>query len=174
MPSNDVTLGATFTAAAQVTMTVSYSVVGGGSPSAPVFHYVLNGVAQSLKLTKTANAISVDTGSAWSVTPNPLGGSTASLRWYSAQALSGTASSKAIVFAFQHQYFLTLKASGPGATSPSGGWYNAGQKVTITATANSGHKFKSWKGTGTGNYTGTSSSHTITMNAAITETANFT
>ena len=172
MPSNNVTLGATFTAAAQVTMTVSYSEVGGGSPSAPVFHYVLNGVAQSLTLTKTAKAVSVDTGSAWSVTPNPLGSST-SQRWYSTQALSGTASATTILFAFQHQYLLTMKVSGPGTTSPSSGWYNAGQKVTITATANSGHKFKSWKGNGTGNYTGTSSTHTITINAAITETANF-
>jgi hypothetical protein len=158
----------------QVTMTVSYSVVGGGSPSAPVFHYALEGVAKSLTLTKTPTKVSVDSGSAWSVTPNPLGGSTTSQRWYSRQALSGTTSATTIVFAFQHQYYLTMRVSGPGTVTPSSGWYNAGAKVTIIATANSGHKFNSWKGTGTGSYTGTANPATITMNAAITETANFT
>jgi len=67
-----------------------------------------------------------------------------------------------------------MKISGPGTVSPSSGWQNAGAKVTITAKPNSGHKFKSWTGTGTGSYTGTSASHTITMNGTISETATFT
>jgi hypothetical protein len=172
-PTSD-SASATFTVTTQVTMTVSYSVVGGGTPTAPVFYYVLNGASQSLTLTKAAKAVSVDAGSAWSVTPNPLGGSTTSQRWYSTQALTGTASATTIVFSFQRQYYLTMLAHGPGTVSPSSGWQNAGAKVTIKATANSGHKFKTWTGSGTGSYTGTSASHTINMNAAITETANFT
>jgi rhamnogalacturonyl hydrolase YesR len=160
--------------ATQVTMTVSYSVLGSGSPTAPAFHYALKGTSNSLTLTKTAKAVSVDLGSTWSVTPNPLGGSTTSQRWYSTQALTGTASATTIVFSFQHQYYLTMKVSGLGSVTPSSGWQNAGANVTITATANSGHKFKSWKGTGTGSYTGTKNPATITMNAAITETATFT
>jgi hypothetical protein len=67
-----------------------------------------------------------------------------------------------------------MTASGPGTVTPSSGWYNKGAKVTITATATTGHKFKSWTGIGTGSYTGKSASHTITMNSAITETATFT
>ena len=172
MPSNAVTLKATFTQA-QATMTVSYSVVGGGSPTAPVFHYVLKGVSKTLTLTKTAKAVTVDSGSAWSITPNPLTGSSASQRWYSSQALVGTASTTTIQFVFQHQYYLTMKVSGPGSVTPNTGWYNAAQKVTIKATPNTGHKFKSWTGSGTGSYTGISASHTITMNSAITETATF-
>jgi hypothetical protein len=155
-------------------MTVSYSVVGGGSPTAPVFKYVVKGVSKSLTLSKTGKAVSVDAGSTWSVTPNPLGGSSSSQQWISTQTLTGTASAATIVFAFQHQYYLTIKVSGPGSVTVSSGWYNAGQSVTIKATPNSGHKFKSWTGTGAGSYTGTSASHTITMNAAITETATFT
>ena len=158
----------------KVTMTVSYSVVGGGSPTAPIFNYVSKGVSKSLKLSKTGKAVSVDAGSTWSVTPNPLGGSSSSQRWYSTQALSGAASAMTIVFSFQHQYLLTTNTSGPGTITPSTGWQNAGAKVTITATANSGHKFKSWTGTGTGSYTGSSASRTITMNSAITETGTFT
>ena len=164
----------TIVQATQVTMTVSYSVIGGGSPTAPSFHYVLMGASKSLTLTKTATKVSVDSGSTWSVSPNPLGGSSSSQRWYSTQPLTGTASTTTIVFSFQHQYYLTMKVSGPGSVTPISGWQNAGVTVTIKATPNSGHKFKSWAGTGAGSYTGTSASHTITMNAAITETATFT
>jgi hypothetical protein len=164
----------TVTTAAQVTMKVSYSVLGGGTPTAPVFKYVQAGVSKTLTLTTTATAVTADSGSAWSVTPNPLTGSSSTQRWFSTQALTGTASATTIVFAFQHQYFLTMKVSGPGTVTPSSGWQNAGATVTIKATPSSGHKFDSWTGTGTGSYTGTSASHTITMSAAITETATFT
>jgi len=164
----------THTAPSQVTMKVSYQLVGGGSPTAPVFHYTLKGVSKSLALTKTTTTLSVDAGSTWSVTPNPLTGSTSSQQWYSTQPLTGTASATTIVFTFQHQYFLTMKVNGPGTATPTNGWYNAGQKVTITATANAGHKFKSWGGVGTGSYTGQVADHLITLSSAITETANFT
>jgi len=99
MPNNAVTVSATFTTVSTVTMTVSYSMVGGGNPTAPVFHYVLGGVSKSLTLTKTGKAVSVDAGSPWSVTPNPLTGSGSSQRWFSSQALTGTASATTIVFA---------------------------------------------------------------------------
>ena len=142
----------------QVTMTVSYSVVGGGTPTAPTFNYVLNGASKSLTLTKTATAVSADAGSAWSVTPNPLKGSGSTERWYSNQTLTGTASATAIVFSFQNQYYLTIAAlimepsfiyiytyvSGGGTFLPSSGWYNAGSSVTISASANPGYKFLEW------------------------------
>ena len=244
------------------TMTVSYSLEGGGSPTAPVFHYVLNGVSKSLTLTTTATKVNVDGGSSWSVTPNPLTGSKASERWDSNQALSGTASTTTIVFAFyhqtlqtlsyavkgggaptapsfqstqfgssasvtlsttptgtwfdvdaawtvtnplggsssserwftshatsgvinaastlafpyQHEYYLTMLASPStdGTVAPKTGWHNAGSTVTIRATPKIGHTFTSWTGTGTGSFSGTSNPATITMDAAITETANFT
>lgn len=168
------------TTPAQVTMKVSYAVSGGGTPvngdfRAPVFHYILGGASKSLTLTMAPQTVLVDTGSTWNVTPNPLGGSSSSQRWYCSQTLTGTASATTIVFTFQHQYYLTMVVNGPGTVTPStNGWYNVGAKVTIKATANSGHKFKSWAGSGTGSYTGTSASHTITMNAAVTETATFT
>jgi len=173
MPDNAVTVSAAFTSTT-VTMTVSYTVVGGGSPTAPVFQYVLNGASKSLTLTKNAKAVFVDAGSTWSVTSNPLGGSGPSQQWYSTQPLSGATSSTTIVFTFQHRYSLTMLVNGPGTVTPSNGWYNSGATVTITATPNSGHAFKSWTGTGKEHYTGKSASHTITINSAITETATFT
>jgi len=177
MPNNAVTVSASFTSTSTtVTMHVSYSVAGGGSQTAPVFHYVLKGVSRSLTLTNTATTVSVDAGSTWSVTPNPLTGSTSAQRWYSTQSLAGKASATTIVFVFQHQYYLTMKVSSStaGSVTPSSGWQNAGVTVTIKATAKTGHTFKSWTGSGTGSYTGISATHTITMNAAITETATFT
>jgi uncharacterized repeat protein (TIGR02543 family) len=69
---------------------------------------------------------------------------------------------------------MKASSSTAGSATPSSGWHNAGQTVTIKATAKSGHTFKSWTGSGTGSYTGTKNPATITMNAAITETATFT
>ena len=169
----------TTTTPAHVTMTVSYSVIGGGSGySPPVFHYILGGMKRSVTLRlNEPESIQVDTGSSWFVTPNPLTGSTSSEQWYANPSkLSGRASATTIVFTFQHQYYLTMKVSSStaGSVTPSSGWYNKGVTVTIKATAKTGHTFKSWTGSGTGSYTGTSATHTITMNAAITETAYFT
>ena len=261
MPNNAVTLRATFTQG-QVTMTVSYSVVGGGSPSAPVFHYVLNGVTNSFTLSQTSKGVSVEPGTTWSVTPNPLVGSSSTQRWYSKQPSNGTASSTTLVlvfyrqtlqklsysvkgggtgdsptafqgnqfglpipivltttptgywfdygsswmatnplagstsserwfttvtttgtmgasttraFPYQHQFCPTMQVtpSGAGSTTPGSGWYNAGQKVSIKATAKAGFKFLSWAGVGVGSYSGTSGSATVTMNAPVNETASF-
>jgi hypothetical protein len=158
----------------QVPMVVGYLVVGGGKPTAPVFTYVQGGVTKSLTLRPIPTVVSVDAGSTWSVTPNPLGGSSSSERWYSPQTLTGKASPAIIVFIFLHQYYLNMGVSGPGTVTPTSGWYYAWQTVMITATPSSGHKFTSWTGSGAGSYTGTSARHWITMNAAITETATFT
>ena len=77
---------------------------------------------------------------------------------------------------FQKQFLLTVNVNpqAGGTVKVSEGWYNAGQKITLTATASTGYTFKSWTGKGSGSYNGTSSSPTITMNSAITENANFT
>jgi hypothetical protein len=160
----------------QTLQRLSYSVSGGGSGySPPTFQANQFGSPTPIALTTTPRGYWYDYGSGWSVTPNPLGRSSSSQQWYSTQRLTGVVLNPIFIqFIFQHQYYLTMKVSGPGSVTPSSGWYNAAQKVTITATANQGHKLKSWTGTGTGSYTGTSASYTITMNSAITETATFT
>ena len=77
---------------------------------------------------------------------------------------------------FSREYRLTMKVSGGGRTSPPIGdhWYSPGTKVNIKATSNSGYRFSGWEGSGSGSYTGTSRSPTITINEPITETAYFT
>jgi hypothetical protein len=155
---------------------LSYSVKGVGSGySPPIFQANQIGLPAQLTLSNTVGYLLCDYGSTWTVT-NPLVGSTSSERWFTTQATSGTiGASSTRAFSYQNQFYLTMSvnSSKAGTVTPSSGWYNAGSKVIIKATAKSGHKFKSWTGTGTGSYTGTSNPATITMNAAITETANF-
>jgi hypothetical protein len=174
--SGEIVFSESNAASSTVTMTVSYSIVGGGTPTAPVFHYVLDGVSKSLTLKKTSKSVSVDAGSTWYVTPSTgiLKGSTSTQQWYAnPSTLTGTASAGSMVFTFQRQYYLTMQVNGPGSVSQNSGWYDAGQKVPISATPNPGDTFTSWTGTGKGCYTGTSNPATVTMSSAITETANF-
>jgi hypothetical protein len=160
----------------QVTMFPSYSILGGGSPAAPVFNFVFNEALESVTLETTPLGVAVDKGSVWSVTPNSLIGSSSSEQWVTSQATKGTATSAStLVFKYQHQYNLTMlvSPSGAGSASPGSGWQKAGSKVSIMATAKTGYKFLNWTGSGAGNYNGTKNPATIMMNAPITETANF-
>ena len=76
---------------------------------------------------------------------------------------------------YTEQYYLTMAASpsGDGTVSPGSEWINAGSSVTITATASSGYNFVDWTCSGTGCYSGTSSSETFTPSGPVSETANF-
>ncbi len=75
---------------------------------------------------------------------------------------------------FTTQYYLTEGyGAGGSSVSPGTGWYNSGASFIVSATPASGYSFSSWTGSGTGSYSGTSPSPTITMNAPITELANF-
>ena len=71
------------------------------------------------------------------------------------------------------QYYLSTSSSSGGSVSPSSGWYNSGAQVTLSETPNTGYTFTGWTGTGTGSYTGSSASPSVTLNNPITETANF-
>lgn len=72
-------------------------------------------------------------------------------------------------------YTLTTSASptSGGTVSPLTGNYASGSNVTLSVTPNSGYQFTSWTGSGPGNYTGSETSPTITMNGNISEVANF-
>jgi hypothetical protein len=70
------------------------------------------------------------------------------------------------------QYQLTTTATSGGTVSPncpSGCWYNAGSVVTVTASPNSGYQFAGF----TGSVNSGSNPLTVTMNSAVTQTANF-
>ncbi len=82
---------------------------------------------------------------------------------------------------WRHQFQLMI-SSNFGTVSPSTGmWYDAGTKVTPTATAPTSitgerYQFPSWVGLGAGSYSGTNNPATdaITMNGPVTQTASWT
>jgi len=159
----------------QTPQLLSFSVTGGGSGySPPSFQANQFGLPITVVLTNTATSYWLDYGSSWVVGPNPLIGFSSTERWFTTQKTSGTIGGTSS-FKYQHQFYLTMQVnlSGAGLTTPSSGWHNSGQTVTIKATAKTGYQLLSWNGIGAGSYTGTSSSTIITMNAPITETANF-
>ena len=84
---------------------------------------------------------------------------------------------KTITFAWKTQYLLTIQVNptGGGTTTPSVGsyWYDPGTSVTIIASPAGGNMWLNWAGSGTGSYSGSSVSVSVTMNGPITETANF-
>jgi PGF-pre-PGF domain-containing protein len=88
--------------------------------------------------------------------------------------------SKTATANWKTQYKLTI-ATNFGTTSPSVGvyWENAGTVVNISATppgagAGENYVFNGWIGTGSGSYTGSNQSTSVTMNGAITENASWT
>jgi hypothetical protein len=107
-------------------LTVSYSVNGGGSGyAAPTFTYAFNGASQSASLTRYPVTYSVDVGSTWSIT-GTLGGSNQTVRWsLTNPQTSGVAtSSQTIIFVYQLQYRLFVTGGSGGADGD--GWYDSG------------------------------------------------
>jgi len=80
-----------------------------------------------------------------------------------------------LIATYGTQYYLTMQANpaAGGSVSPASGWYNAGTRVQISASANSGYQFYQWSGSGSGSYSGQNNPATVTMNGPITETAYF-
>ena len=161
-----------------VTITVSYQLLDGDSPTAPtapVFNYVLGGAIGTRTLTTTPTGIPADPGSAWSVTLNPLGGSSLTERWYSNQTLSGTASSTTLVFKFQHEYKFTIQVNNPqyGTTAPipADYWQRPQQSIQVTATPAGNCRFDHWELDRQN--AGSSTQYTVTMDAPHTLQAVF-
>ncbi|HVP22427.1 MAG TPA: hypothetical protein VMS77_00790 [Conexivisphaerales archaeon] len=68
---------------------------------------------------------------------------------------------------------MGVNPAGEGTVSPGSGYYTYASGVTISESPNDGYYFTGWSCTGSGCYSGSSSSHTIYMNNPITETANY-
>ena len=84
-----------------------------------------------------------------------------------------------ITWNWKTEYRLMLSTNF-GTTSPSGTtWYGVGTNVTISASPPSGatgerYLLDGWRGSGTGSFTGSTASPTITVNSPINETASWT
>lgn len=97
------------------TITASYSISGGGSPTAPTLNYYNETDTLTHKtLTSTPTVYTTFAGSAWSVTPNPLTGSSSSQRWETGTVTSGTVTATfTLAPSYFHQYNATLKFTSP-------------------------------------------------------------
>ena len=71
------------------------------------------------------------------------------------------------------QYYLSMEAGGGGTVSPVSGWYDAGSRVTISATPSSEYDFVGWDGGGLGAYSGTLSGYSLIINGPISQIAEF-
>ena len=86
--------------------------------------------------------------------------------------VSGTAATYTASFKTQYQLALSASPAAGGTFTPaSGGFYDSGSVVPVTATANSGYSFTSWTGPVA---SAGSASTTVTMVAPETVSANFT
>ena len=105
-----------------ILLTFNYSVTGGDAP-APTLTYVSAGMKQTATLTQTNQVFSVDSGTSWSIA-GQLSSSTATERWQTKQATTGTASTtQTISLVYYHQYLVTFAfniiGGGTNYTAPS-------------------------------------------------------
>lgn len=153
---------------------LSYQITGGGTGySAPSFTANQFEVLTRQMLNTTASGYWFDDGGLWTVT-NPLGGSTGSERWFTSDSSGTVTAAQPLAFAYSHQFHLAVQVDPPGGGSISpNGFFDDGAVTQIYATANPGYAFKNWTGLGAGSFTGRSNPASVTMSAAITETAFF-
>ena len=96
--------------------------------------------------------------------------------WSDAGAISHSVapgSSTTLTANFVTQYFLTMSAGAGGTVTPASGFFNSGQSIQISASANSGFTFSGWTGSGSGSFSGATNPVNVTMNGPINETASF-
>ena len=151
----------------KVTMTASYSIVGGEGnpyhtdPYAPSFNVVWAGGPTSYVLGTTPTPYAVDSGTAWSVTPNPLNCMPSLClpseeRWLSpsTQTLTGTSAIETLNFVYDHQLLLTTGVIPSGGTwgytypLPGSYWYDSLSSQSVSATPYSGYLFDHWSTSG--------------------------
>lgn len=159
----------------QFLVPVSFDVVGGGIGfSNPVLNYESMGSAENATLDLISQNLWMDSGSSW-LAPSLINGSTTTLeRWVATSGpnLTGSVStSNPLVLNYQNQYFVAVElgTAVAGSVQPSIGWYNSSQSITISAEANAGWQFATWKG----NSSTSSPNFTIQVSGPIDETADY-
>ena len=102
----------------QYSYTLSYSVTGGGSPTAPTLASTQFGASYTPTLTTGVTGYWLDNFATCSVT-NPASGSTLTERWDTATTCPTVSSTQTILFAYYHQYSVSVGYSVVGGGSPT-------------------------------------------------------
>jgi hypothetical protein len=124
----------------QVSLTASYSVLGGGSSAEHDYlTYVSNGLTQVVPLSALATSYMVDSGTQWSAQA-VLNGSTNSEQWITSQDVSGTISTPlTVTFSYYNQYMVTFNFNvtrgGHGYTGPIVNFTQMGSSMSSPAPA---------------------------------------
>lgn len=127
----------TGTATPTMVLTLSYSIVGGGSAySPPTLSYFLDGVPQTTNLSPSPTQYAVDAGSQWSVATT-LSGTTGTERWQTLQSGTGIANSaQTIDFVYYHQFLvsfaLNVEGGGSGYGTPTVSFMSFGSSQTAS------------------------------------------
>jgi hypothetical protein len=109
----------------QYQVSAAFSIVGGGSPSAPSLSYTALGSASSIQLSTSSQSFWADAGSTYSA-PAQLSSSQTE-RWSAATGTGTVDGPDALTITYNHQFLLTI--TGAGLTSQ---WYNAGSSATLS------------------------------------------
>ncbi len=159
---------------------VGYTIVGGGTPpQTPEFLSTAFGspVAVQLSSVGTTTLGWLDVGSSYSFT-SVLNGTTDE-RWTSSLAANPVIGSpnEQLTASYAHQYYGDLasnEATG-GAISQASGWFDAGNSLSATASANANWRFEGWNAVCAGGAVGCNFSPTINITVAgpFSENATF-
>ena len=159
----------------QFAVSAEFSVSNGGTPSiGPTFTSLSFGKTNSSLLTTTPVSFWIDAGSPYSFANDV----TTSLqeRWITNSSNSGAVTSSLTLDPiFTQQYYVAMQpgVQSAGTVDPRSEWVNSGSSLTISNSANPGWKFQMWNGTGSGSYTGSSSTTTVTVEGPIVESGIF-
>jgi len=159
----------------QFVQALSYSVIGGGSPSAPRVNGTEFGRTTLVTISSSPSTVWLDSGSTLSIS-SVLPPSDNQERWAINATLPIVVDSTASEnLRYQHQFFVQVDnaATGGGTTSPASRWADSGSSITLSASPSSGWKFNAWNGTGSSSYSGNSNSPEITVNGPVNETGVF-
>lgn len=159
----------------QVTMTFSYSIAGGGTVNtAPILTYFSDGTQKSTALTTTPTSYELDNGSAWSVSSSiPV---SSDERLITSDSVTGAADQGGVIsIQYQNQYYVTITQNNAdgGSVQPASGWYDSGQTLNVSASANAGWKFEGWNSDQAESATDNSSSASVQVTGPLAETAVF-
>ena len=154
----------------QFLVPTGYTLVGGGSPPAPVLAGSEFGVPLARSIT-SGSSVWLDGGSTWSV-PGILQGGTGE-RWVATGHTNGTVTSATFPdVSYEHQYYVAVVSNPAGSASLTpNAWVRAGQSVKISEEPSDGWAFEGWLGSGQGSYSGTNQTFSLPVSAPLQETA---
>jgi len=159
----------------QVSLTVSYLIVAGGTPDVPALSGTRFGESFSTPVSNNTGYF-LDTNTLWSI-DQYLKGSSPLERWVASQPTNGTITEPLpLAVTYRHQYSISTNAvpgAGGSIASTPAAWAVAGSEAQILATPSQGWELNGWAGAGSGAYDGTSATASITVTGPIVENATF-